>query len=131
VVASAAVLGGALLPWHRSGRVHRNGFALARAADDLGLVSSTAYRVLFVAAYLLPLLGALTLAAAVARWHRATGLGACIVGVLAVAATMVALHSIARHHQPGPFVTGLAGVAAIACGLQTLRGGDNTDVGHA
>lgn len=130
VLAAGAVLGGALLPWHRSGRVHRNGFALARAADDLGLVSTTAFRILFVAAFLLPLLGALTLAAAVAGWHRATAIGACTVGVLALAATMVAMHSIVRHRQPGPVVTGLAGVLAIACGIQTMRTGDHAVVGH-
>jgi hypothetical protein len=120
----------ALLPWHRSGGVVRNGFALARVADDLGLVSSTTLRLLLLGVFFLPLLGALALAAAVAGWHRMTGLATCTVGALGLAASMVALHAIGMSH-PGPVMSGVAGVAALGCGARTARGGAPTDVDHA
>jgi hypothetical protein len=129
VVVAGAVVGGAALPWHRSGTVRRNGFELARVADSLGLVSSGALRVLFVAVFLLPLLAALTLAAAAAGWHRAMGVAVGSAGVLGLAATMVALNAIGLG-QPGPVVTGLAGAAAVGCGARTVRRGAHTDVRH-
>ena len=129
VAASAVVVSGVLLPWHRSGGVRRNGFALARVADDLGLVSSSPRRVLFVAVFLLPLLAALVLGGAALGWPRAVGSATICVGVLALAATMVVQQAIGVS-QVGPVVTGLAGVAALGCGALTLRRGDPTDVRH-
>lgn len=129
VIASGVVVAGALLPWHRSGGVRRNGFALARVADELGLVTSTTLRVLLIGVFLLPLLTALALAAAVAGWHRTTGLAAWAVGALGLAASMVALHAIGVS-QPGPLMSGAAGVAALGCGTRTVRGGERTDVGR-
>lgn len=130
VATSGAVVLGAILPWHRSGGVRRNGFALARVADDLGLLTSGGLRVLFVAVFLVPLLAALTLAGTVLGWSRAVGLAAICTGALAVAATMVTQSAIGLS-QPGPVVTGLAGVAALGCGALTMRTGAPTDVGHA
>ena len=117
----------ALLPWHRSGRIRRNGFALARVAHGLGLVDDGPRRVLFVLVFLLPLLAALTFAAAVAGWWRASGALACATGAVGLASAFVVFRTI-RFGQPGPLVATVAAIAALVLGARLALGRNPADV---
>lgn len=113
------VAAAALVPWHRSGSVRRNGFALARAADRVGLVTGGWRQALFVCVALLPLLAALVLAAAVLRRSRLTGLFACVVGLVGLASVAVVVGATDTS-EPGPPLAALAAVLALASGARLL-----------
>jgi hypothetical protein len=91
------------VPWHRSGRVARDAFALARAADGVGVVTGPARRVLFVAVFLLPFLAASALLAAVAG--------------IAGATVVLRLHGTP---PPGPWVAWLLALLALASGSRLI-----------
>ena len=63
VVALAVI---AALPWARTGRATRSAFALARTADEIGVLEGVVARALFVGLAFLP-------AAAAAAWLAAVG----------------------------------------------------------
>lgn len=109
------VAAAALLPWHRSGEVRRNAFALARVAENLGLVSGGPRRALFVAVFLLPLLAASAFLAAVAGRRRMAGICACAAGGVGLASGAVVVR-LSGGRQPGPVVAIVAAVAAVGCG---------------
>src|SRR5438105_12038698 len=104
-VALAAAVGvvaiAAATSWHRSGHVHRNAFALARALDRLGLVSGVPRRILLVGVYLVPLLVALAVLAVVERHRRAAGAIIAAAGTIALIAALIVVH-VAGFRQPGP-----------------------------
>jgi hypothetical protein len=114
VVAAAA-----LLPWHRSGSVGRNAFALARVADNLGLVSDVPRRALFTAVLLLPVLAAVGFLAAVAGNRRLVGLSSCVSGTVGLASGAVVAR-LSGGRQVGPVVAIVAAVIAAACGLHLV-----------
>jgi len=107
----------ALLPWHRSGRVHRNAFALAHATERLGLVTGTPRRVLFVAVYLLPLVAALTLLAAIDHRRRVVGVLCTIAGIIGLVGALVLLRTPGMH-QTGPKVACVVAPVAVAIGVR-------------
>ena len=120
VAASVAiVVDAAFVPWHESGSVHRTGFALAGAADRLGLVTGGPRRILFVCAALLPLLTALAFAAAVARLSRVVGVLGCVVGVVGLASVAVVVGTTDTS-QPGPPIAAVAALIAVACGARLV-----------
>lgn len=117
-MATGALVGiAALAPWHRSGRVHRNAFALAHATERLGLVTGAPRRILFVSVYLLPLLAALALLAAIDRRTRIVG-GLCVLaGVVGIVGAIVLLRTPGMH-QTGPKLACVAAPVAIAIGVR-------------
>jgi hypothetical protein len=121
VVAAVAVAGSALLPWHRSGRVTRDGFALARVADGLGLVTGAPRRALFVGVFLLPLLAALAFGAAVAGRRQWTGALVVAAGVVGLGSAFVVFRAL-RFGESGPVFAVVAGLAAVVCGCRLLLG---------
>jgi hypothetical protein len=123
VVAAVAVAGSALLPWHRSGRVTRDGFALARVADGLGLVTGGPRRALFVGVFLLPLLAALAFGAAVAGRHRWVASLVAVAGVVGLGSALVVFRAL-RFGESGPVFAMVAGSVAVACGCRLLLGKD-------
>src|SRR5438270_13521662 len=121
-VALAAAFGVAAIAagtsWQRSGHVHRNAFALARALDRLGLVSGAPRRVLLVAVYLVPLLVALAVLALVERHRRAAGAAVAAAGGIALIAAIVVLH-VAGFRQPGPKLCLAVAPVSVLGGLWT------------
>jgi hypothetical protein len=113
------VAASAWLPWHRSGQVRRSGFALARIADSLGVVTGAPRRLLFVAVFLLPLLAASTFLAAALGSRRVTGLLACVTGTVGLASVAVVLR-LSGGQQVGPVVALAASVTAVGCGLHLV-----------
>ena len=107
----------ALLPWHRSGRVHRNAFALAHAAERLGLVTGTPRRVLFVSVYFLPLLAALAVLAALDRRVRIVGTLCTISGIIGIVGAVVLLR-LPGSHQTGPKFALVVAPVAVAIGVR-------------
>lgn len=71
--------------------MQRTGFELARAADRAGLVTEAWQRVLLVAAFLLPLLAAVTFLATVARRSRWVGAASCTSAAIGPASAVVVL----------------------------------------
>ena len=124
LLSDATLVVGASLPWHRSGSVVRNAFALARVADDLGLVDTGPRRALLVAVFLLPLLGALAMFAASVRRVRVTGAFTSLAGVVGLTSAAVDLN-LSGCRLVGPATTIAAGVVAIGCGAHLLYKGDH------
>jgi hypothetical protein len=120
------VAASALLPWHRSGRVRRDGFALARVADDIGLVSGAPRQALFVGVFLLPLLAACAFLAAVAGARRIAGLCACGAGVVGLTSALVVLRQ-SGGRQVGPVVAIVAAVTAVGCGVHLVLSREASD----
>lgn len=115
--AAAVVAGVGLLPWHRSGGVVRNGFALARVADNLGLVSDGSRRLLFTAVFLLPLLAGLALLASAAGWGPISGLCTFASGAVGLASSVVAVR-VTDQWLLGPTVAGTASLLALLAGAR-------------
>jgi hypothetical protein len=123
VAADLGLLAGALLPWHQSGTVHRNAFALAKVADDIGLVDTTQRRVLLVAVLLLPLVGGLAFLAATLGRLRVSGVCTAVAGTIGLTSTAVASR-LAGSRLIGPAVTAAAGIVAVGCGVRLVYRGD-------
>jgi hypothetical protein len=111
-----------LLPWHRSGRARRDAFALARVADELGLVTGILRQALFVGIFLLPLLAACTFVAAVAGARRVAAACACAAGVVGLSSAAVVLRQPGGR-QAGPAVAIAAAVTAVGCSLCLVLSG--------
>ena len=117
VAAAVAVAGSFLLPWARSGRAVRSGFALARTVDALGLADAPALRALLLGVWLTPRLVALAWTAAVLGRWRVTGALAALAGALAVAAGALVGTADGISVEPGCWTGMVAGVAAITAGV--------------
>lgn len=115
-----------VLPWHRSGSVARDAFALARVSDQIGLVTGSTRRVLFVAVFLLPVLAATAFLAAAAGRRRITGVVTTTVGGVGLASAAVVLR-VSGGRQVGPVVTAMAAVVAAGCGLSLILGRQHGD----
>ena len=119
MAATLAVAGSFLLPWARSGRAVRSGFALARTVDVVGLADAVPLRVLLVGVWLTPMLAGLAWTAAVLGRSRLTGGLAMVAGGLAVAAAGVVLMSGGVSAAAGCWTGMVAGVTALAGGALT------------
>jgi len=115
----AVAASAALLPWHRSGSVRRRGFALARVAEHLGLVSGGARRALFTALFLLPLLAASAFLAIVAGNRRIAGGCACVAGLVGLASGAVVVR-VTGGRQVGTVTAMVAGIVAVGCGVHLV-----------
>lgn len=89
VAATAGVAVSAALPWARTGRATRSAFALARTADEIGVLEGPGARVLFIGLAFLPAMVAGAWLAAVLRRRRALGVLAALAGLLAVVGAVV------------------------------------------
>jgi hypothetical protein len=118
-----------VLPWHRSGSVRRDAFALARVADEIGLVAGGGRRVLFVGVFLLPVLAAATFLAVAAARPRVAGVSASAVGVIGLASAAVVLR-VSGGHQIGPVMAAMAALIAVGCGVSLILGRGPVDDGH-
>jgi hypothetical protein len=113
------VLDAAFLPWHRSGRVERDAFALARSAERVGLVTGGSRRILFVAVFLLPVLAAGTLLAATAGRSRWCGLAAVLSSFVAFAGATVVLR-LGGTHPVGPWLACPLALLALVSGASLI-----------
>lgn len=102
----------AFLPWAVSGRVSRSAFALAKTADELGVVEGPPARTLFVALGLLPAAAALTWIAAVQGWRRTMATLGAVGGLLAVSGA-VTVRRAPVETGAGVAVAAFAGVGAL------------------
>lgn len=116
VAAAVAVAGSFLLPWARTGRAVRSGFALARTAEVLGLADAVPLRVLVVGVWLTPMLAGLAWTAAVLGRERSAGALAALSGALAVSAGAVVVGVGGVRPEVGCWAGMVAGVAALAWG---------------
>ena len=114
-LSAAAVLAIAVstaLPWAHTGRASRSAFALARTADELGVVKGPLARALFVGLACLPAAAALVWVAAAMNWHRVVAGLAAVAGVL----TIVGVVTVWRAPVDvggGVFLAAAAAVAAL------------------
>jgi hypothetical protein len=122
VAGAVGAAAAAALPWARSGRVVRSGFALARLADALGAADRFPLRGLVIAVAFLPALAAATWVAGVLdrrRWMA--GLGAMAGGVALAGAYVV---------WRTPVETGVGPVVAAGSGAVALVGASLTVIGR-
>ncbi|MCA1842146.1 MAG: hypothetical protein LC792_02960 [Actinobacteria bacterium] len=117
---AVAVLVGTLLPWARSGRVTRSGFALAGSLRAAGFVDTPPRRALLVALQLTPVLVAAAWTAAVLRRPGLAAVLAVADGAIGVGAAVVALRVAHSHALGGAVATVLAGIATTGLGLAGL-----------
>jgi hypothetical protein len=111
-VAVAAIAVAAALPWAHSGRASRSAFALARTADELGVVRGPLARAMFVALACLPAAAVLVWVAAAMRWHRlVAGLGA-VAGLLTIVGVVMVWRAPVEVGG-GVHLAAVAGVAAL------------------
>ena len=114
VAGSVATLGTALLPWHQSGAVDRNGFELARAAGRLDLLETAAARAVVWAWFAVPaLVAGVWLAATLRQLGWVVALAGTVGAVAILAATVV---------LAAPIPVEVGPVAALAAGAVTLVG---------
>ena len=116
VAATVAVAASFLLPWARSGRAVRSGFALARTVDVLGLADAPPLRALLVGVWSTPMLAGLAWTAAALGRGRVAGALAVLAGALGVAAGCVVLVSGGVTAEIGCWAGMVAGVAGLAGG---------------
>lgn len=118
VAATAAVTVVAALPWAHTGRATRSAFALARTADEIGVLEGPVARALFVGLAFLPAAAAgAWLLAVLGRWQGVAGLGA-VAGILGVVGAVVVWQAPVEPGVGPPL--GLAtGVVAIVSALVT------------
>ena len=70
------------LPWAHSGRASRSAYALARTADELGVVKGPVARGLFVGLACLPAAAVLVWVAAAMRWYQVVAGLAAVAGLV-------------------------------------------------
>lgn len=89
VACAVALIGSYLLPWAHTGNAERNAFALARAADALGLADTPLLRSLLVGFWISPLLLGGSWVLAVLGRYRAAGAVLVAIGSIAVCGALV------------------------------------------
>jgi hypothetical protein len=112
VAAIATIALAAALPWAHTGRASRSAFALARTADELGVVRGPLARGLFVGLAFLPAAAAAAWIAAVLRWRRVVATLGAVAGLL----TFVGVAAVWRAPVDlggGVMLAAAAGVAAL------------------
>ena len=100
------------LPWARTGQASRSAFALARTADELGVVRGPVARALFVGLACLPAAAVLVWIAVAMRWHGVVAGLAAVAGLL----TIVGVVTVWRAPVDvggGVFLAAAAAVAAV------------------
>lgn len=114
VAGAVACAGSVALPWVRSGRVVRSGYAMARVLDTLGFADEGVARIAVIAVAVLPALAALTwIAGSLHRPRIVATLGAATAVVAGIGGVVV-LRS--------PVGVGIGPVAGVAAGAMTLAG---------
>ncbi|MBV8960660.1 MAG: hypothetical protein JOZ37_04605 [Actinobacteria bacterium] len=107
-----------VLPWARTGRAARSGFALAHLAQRLGLAHTWPLKALLFAVALLPLLAAVVWTAAALEWRWVMAALAAVAGGIAIAGAVIVWRSTV-HALVGPPVGAVAGAAAVAGAVWT------------
>jgi hypothetical protein len=114
VGAMVAIALAAALPWAHSGHATRSAFALARTADELGVVRGPLARGLFIALAFVPAAAGASWVAAALGWHRlVAGLG--IVGGLLTITGVIVVWQV-------PVERGVGVTLALVSGLLALAG---------
>ena len=114
VAAIALIALAAALPWAHTGRASRSAFALARTADELGIVRGPLARGLFVGLAFLPAAAAGAWIAAVMEWRRVVAALGVVGGLL----TFVGVIAVWR----APVDMGAGVALATVAGLLSLIG---------
>jgi hypothetical protein len=134
VVTVVGAIGAAVapvLPWARTGRAQRSGFALAGLAHRLGLASTWPLKALLVGVALLPLLAAAVWTAAALEWRRVMAAVAVLAGGVAIAGAVIVWRS-SVDALVGPVVGAGAGAAAVAGAVWTaIQARPRTGTGEA
>jgi hypothetical protein len=107
-----------VLPWARTGRAKRTGFALAQLAQRLHVASNRPMKALLIGIALLPLLGAVVWTAAALDWTRVMAGSAAGAGCVAIAGAVIVWRAPV---DPliGPVVGAVAGATAVAGAIWT------------
>jgi hypothetical protein len=113
VVGSIGAAVAPVLPWARTGRTVRSGFALAHLAQRLQLATSWPMKALLVGVALLPLLAAAVWTAAALEWQRVMAVLAAGAGGVAIAGAVIVWRSPVEA-LIGPAVSLVAGATAVA-----------------
>jgi hypothetical protein len=120
VLTVAGALGAAAataLPWARSGRAERSGFALARLADALGAADRFPLRGLVIAVAFLPALAAATWVAGVlGRRGLMAGLGA-MTGAVALVGALVVWRTPVETEYGAPLAAASGVLALVGVGV--------------
>jgi len=120
-----------VLPWARTGRTQRSGFALAGLAHRLGLAHSWPLKALLVGVALLPLIAAVVWTVAALEWRLVMAAFAVLAGGVAIAGAVIVWRS-SVDALVGPVVGAVAGTAAVAGAIWTvIRTGPRTATGEA
>jgi hypothetical protein len=114
VAAIALIAVAAALPWAHTGRASRSAFALARTAEEIGVVRGPLARALFVGLAFLPATAAGAWIAAVMGWRRVVAALGIVAGLL----TFVGVIAVWR----APVDVGAGVVLAAVAGLSALTG---------
>ena len=118
VALTAAIAIVAALPWAHTGRATRSAFALARTADEIGVLEGVVPRALFVGLAFLPAATAgAWLLAVLGRRRAVAGLGA-MAGLLAVVGAVVVWRAPVEP-AVGPPLALVLGAAAIIGAVAT------------
>ena len=120
-----------VLPWARTGRTERSGFALAHLAQRLDLAHSWPLKGLLFAVILLPLFAAVVWTAAALEWRRVMAVLAVVAGCVAIAGAVIVWRS-SVHALVGPSLGAGAGAAAVAGAVWTaIQLGPRRAIGEA
>jgi len=120
-----------VLPWARTGRTERTGFALAHLAQRLGLAHSWPLKALLFGVALLPLVAAVVWTAAALEWRRVMATFAVLAGGVAIAGAVIVWRS-SVDALVGPVVGAGAGATAVAGAVWTvIQTGPRTATGEA
>ena len=119
VAGSIGAAAAPVLPWARSGRAERSGFALAHLAQRLHLASSGPMRALLFGVALLPMFAAVVWTAAALQWRVVMAGVAAGTGAVAIAGAVIVWRS-AVDPLIGPVVGAAAGATAVAGAIGTL-----------
>ena len=111
---------GASMPWVRVGRVDRSAFALARWAQNVGVVDGPYRRAAVIALFITPALAGLLVIALSLSWHRFAAGTACLVAFVGLGAGGI-MSRVSRQLQPGPIVTLVGGAASLVAAFGLLR----------
>ena len=120
-----------VLPWARTGRTERSGFALAHLAQRLDLAHSWPLKALLFAVVLLPMFAAVVWTAAALEWRRVMAAVAVVAGGVAIAGAVIVWRS-SVDALVGPVVGAGAGAAALAGAVWTaIQARPRTATGEA
>jgi hypothetical protein len=114
VLPAVACCGVPFAPWATTGTAARSGFAFLRAASSAGLLGSTMAHLLEALVFALPVLAALSCAAAILGTTFISGISSGVAGVVVGAFSLEMFIVFGTHAAVGPWLGATIAVIAIA-----------------